>query len=446
MALHSEVNIFPGSGREIQRVQLVRFENWSELDFFRPASSEKAFECFQHIYRQYLIPAAHWVFGNLVMFRLVESVQVPQELMNRYADQTKDPLVVAAMALRRGVMVLGEKISFRDTPTEELWNRLQAEDCIRIVRGRLPITTIIPVGNGAGFLTESEPEAKLKVNASFFVMDPFDCATVYDHVGAPFGLLVKNGVVEQPPMFSREALLVRNDGSVTIESPRLQNLRVKIGNTTYIHGENASFYSRPDRARTPPGGKGLVIIGRRVVAVRNGRAPIPASGFVLCPRGGCSVKPGDTVTYEGMEDVQFGIQVGNSIVRNGVKTEKFISRFFNIKGIRRIAFPPSLYPLDFKKARAARIALGADRDGKPMLLWAEGAAKLGHVPGKDSCGASLSDMARICEELGMVNAVNLDGGGSAQILLNNVRSLWISDRNTDHSESERPIPLGLIIR
>ena len=96
--------------------------------------------------------------------------------------------------------------------------------------------------------------------------------------------------------------------------------------------------------------------------------------------------------------------------------------------------------------RAARIALGADKDGKPMLLWAEGAGKLGYVPGTGSRGASLSDMAQICSELGMVNAVNLDGGGSAQILLNNKRNLLISDRNADHTEAERPVPAALIIQ
>ena len=82
-----------------------------------------------------------------------------------------------------------------------------------------------------------------------------------------------------------------------------------------------------------------------------------------------------------------------------------------------------------------------------MILWAEGAAKFGYVPGKGSCGASLSEMSHLCSEMGMVNAVNLDGGGSAQILLHNERSLEISDRNRrDCSEAERPVPLGLIVR
>ena len=162
---------------------------------------------------------------------------------------------------------------------------------------------------------------------------------------------------------------------------------------------------------------------------------------------GCFLKKSIKVTYQGMENVRFGIQVGNSIVRDGVKTQKFISRFYNVREEGAVAFPPSLYPLDFEHARAARIAIGSDEEGNPMLLWAEGSAKLGHIPGMDSCGASLSEMAEICEAVGMRNAVNLDGGGSAQILADGRRRLWISDRTEeDFSESERPVPMGLVVR
>ena len=72
--------------------------------------------------------------------------------------------------------------------------------------------------------------------------------------------------------------------------------------------------------------------------------------------------------------------------------------------------------------------------------------KIGYVPGKHSRGASLSDMAGICLDCGMVNAVNLDGGGSAQILLGKRRLLEISDRKADGSQSERPVPNALIVK
>jgi len=146
-----------------------------------------------------------------------------------------------------------------------------------------------------------------------------------------------------------------------------------------------------------------------------------------------------------MEDIAFGIQVGNSILINGEKTLSFRSKFYNIRRFQPVPFPPSLYSPDFRRARAARIALGSDREGKPMILWAEGAPKVGYIPGQDSCGASLSEMADLCADLGMVNAVNLDGGGSAQILRYNQRSLLISDRKGTE-ETERPVPLGLMVK
>ena len=445
--MNSEILTFSYPDGEIQRVQVVCPDGWEDLEFLRPNSSENAFDGFCRIYEQFLIPAAPWVFGNIVMFRLPEGMEAPFPLETGYFGTVADPLTAAAIGLRRGVRIHGKKIWFRDEMTRKFWKQLEATDSVRIVRGKLPITTVIPVGREAGLLSETEPDAAMKVNANFFIMDPFDCATPYDHIGIPFGLLVKNGVVEQPPLFGREALLVRKDGSVRIEAPDVKNLHIRIGDEVFIHGANARFYSRPSHPAVLAR-KSLVIIGRKVAAIReDGLAHIPGGGFVICPKGDCSVKPGDTVTYEGMEDVLFGIQVGNSILRGGEKTGKFLSRFYNIYHLQPVPFPPSLYPMDFHKSRAARIALGADADGKPILLWAEGAAKIGHAPGKDSRGATLSDMAAFCADAGMVNAVNLDGGGSAQMLVAGKRALQLSDRDPEtHAETERPVPLALTVK
>ena len=445
--MHSEIRRYDRANGEIQQVHVARLEDWQDLQLLRPKPSDKALDSFQRIYRQFLVPAAPWVFGSLVMFRLPEGLEVPFSHDCGHYGTVSDPLTAAAIGLRRGVKILGKKVFFRDLQTEQFWKELKKRDCLRIVQGKLPITTMIPVGEEAGLLTESEPDAALKVNSFFFTMDPFDCATAYDHVGRPFGLFVKNGVVEQPPLFSREALLVGLDGSVRLGRPELKDLTIRIGSKIFRHGENCTVFSRPEYAWTPPGkGKRLVILGRRVEAVCDGGCVhIPGAGFVICTSDG-DVQPGDEVTYEGMEQIRFGIQVGNSTVCDGVPTARFQSRFFNVRGINRIAYPPSLYPLDYQKDRAARIAIGADGDGKPMILWAEGAAKIGHTPGVDSLGATLAEMAQICAEVGMVNGVSLDGGGSAQLLLGNRRSLKISDRTTDGGEMERPVPAALMVR
>ena len=424
----------------IQRVQLVRPDSWQDLDFLEPAFSEESIGCFSHIYRKFLVPGCPWLFGRMVMFWLPEDLE-------QGCGEYGDPLTAAAAVLTRGVRLdRKEKPGFRTEEAKILWQKLEARNALTVVSGKLPITTIIPISRRTGYLSRTEEGAAMKVNASFFIMDRFDCATVYDQVGTPLGLCVKDGVVKNPPLYGREALMVKKDGSVTVRPVELSQLRIRIGDEVYIPGENADIYTRPRRAKAP-GGKQLVIVGCRVAAVVNGHAAIPASGFVLRPKGECVAKPGDEVCYEGMEDITFGIQVGNSIMVGGEKTLSFRSKFYNLRGLEPVPYPPSLYPLDYENARAARIALGADREGKPMILWAEGAGKIGYVAGRDSRGASLSDMADICAEMGMVNAVNLDGGGSAQILLNNKRSLLISDRNSpDASEAERPVPLGLIVR
>ena len=446
--MESQIKTFTYPNGDIQRVQAVRLDSWAELDFLELAGSDRTLGRFSGIYRDFLVPSAPWLFGNMIMFRIPADLETLFPFETGAFGHVAQRLTAAAAALKAGVRIRSGKPRFKNPQVQAFWQELEKRDCVKIISGKLPVTTIIPLGERPGYLTETEPDAALKVNASFFIMDRFDCATVYDHVGTPFGLSVKDGVVTRPPLYGREALLVRDSGAVEIQPLDVGMLTFRINGQMLTPGENCRIFTRPHRARSPMGtAQTLVIVGNRVEAVGRGSLPVPASGFVLCPDVPMAVAPGEPVTYCGLEDVRFGIQVGNSILKDGIPTTEFLSSFYNIKKCEPIPFPPSLYPMDFDHARAARIALGADKDGHPMILWAEGAAKFGYVPGKGSCGASLSEMSRLCAHMGMVNAVNLDGGGSAQILLKNQRSLEISDRNReDHSQAERPVPLALIVR
>ena len=446
--MESQINTFIYPNGDIQRVQAVHLDSWESLNFLDLTGSPRTLDRFSGIYRDFLVPAAPWLFGSMIMFRLPQDLEADFPFDTGRYGHVAHRLTAAAAALKKGVKIVNGKPVFRNEQILAFWQALEQKNCLRIIRGKLPITTVIPLGEQPGYLTEIEPDAAMKVNASFFIMDRFDCATVYDHVGIPFGLCVKDGVVIRPPLYGREALLVHKDGSIEIRPMDAAALTLKIGNTALRPNHNCKIYTRPRHLRSPLNGKhSLVIVGDRVAAVGKGRLPVPASGFLLQTDKPFPVTPGDRVVYGGLEDVVFGIQVGNSILKNGIPTETFLSSFYNIKKLEPVPYPPSLYPMDFDHGRAARIALGADKDGKPMLLWAEGAAKFGYVPGKGSCGASLKEMSRLCAHMGMVSAVNLDGGGSAQILLGNQRSLEISDRNReDHSEAERPVPLALMVK
>lgn len=467
--MKSEVKVLTHENGEIQRVQAVHFDDWSQLEFLCLKQNsfdeqKKALQCFFDIYDIYLIPSCPWIFPQMIMFCIPEDMQLKDYVAGTKVEvndeevfvyesgrygKVVDPLTIASILLQEGVKLKGKTPVFKNTVAEHLYKELEVRGCIRIVCGKLPKTKVIPVGTSVGYLSEVEKEAKLKANANFFIMDPIDCATIYDQVGTPFGLCVKDGEVEFPPLYEREALLVEEDGTCYITRKDIKELMVEINDRTYVPGKNATIYTRPQKT-TSSDEKGLyaVIIGRRVVAVKmDGKLEIPASGFVMKVGRGANIEPGDKVTYHGLKDVQFGIQVGNSIIKNAVKTDRFISRFYDIHKFQRVSYPPSLYPMDFEKARAARMAVGADKEGKPVIFWAEGKGKLSYTPGEDSTGASLSEMADIAVTLGLRNAVNLDGGGSAQILLDNARSLHISDRKKeDNSDAERLVPLGLIVR
>lgn len=468
--MRSEIKTYSYPNGEIQRVQVVRMDDWSKLNFLylKQNSLEqqiRALECFRDIYQNYLIPACPWIFAQMAMFCLPDDVDI-REYMDASVEKNEnenegifqyrsekygtvsDPLTIASIWLQEGLKIKGGKPFFTNALAEKLYRELESRGCVHIVCGKLPKTQVIPVGKCAGYLSEKEKDAQMKVNANFFVMDPIDCASVYDQVGTPFGLCVKDGIIEQPPLFGREALMVEKEGASYISKIDLRDLLIEIKGKTYLPGKNATIYTRPEKTKTPES-KGLhvVIIGRRVVAIKKGgKVDIPAAGFVMEVRG-AKIQPGDEVTYHGLKDVEFALQVGNSILRKGVKTETFLSRFYNIYHLERVPFPPSLYPMNFEKARAARIGVGADKEGKPVLFWAEGKGKIEYKSGEDSTGASLSEMAEIAEELGLRNAINLDGGGSAQILINNQRALRISDRNKeDNSEAERLIPLALMVK
>lgn len=467
--MKSEVKVYDRGNGEIQRVQVVSWEDWSQLDFLflkqeDVTEQKKALQCFYDIYRNFLVPAKPWIFPQMVMFALPEEDAMYDVLMECAKDGMKveehvyyasekygnisDPLTIATILLQEGVKLRKGQPVFSNKSAERLYRELEARGFVHIVCGKLPKTKIIPVGHSVGYLSQAEETAKLKANAHFFIMDPFDCATVYDHIGTPFGLCVKDGVVEHPPLFHREALLIEKEGASYISAKDVEELIVEIDEKTYIPGKNATIYTRPKYTKTPDDNRvKVVVVGRQVVAVkRSGSVPVPAAGFVMSIKGG-KIAAGDLVTYHGLKDVKFGIQVGNSIIRKGVKTEHFISQFYNIYKLQRVPYPPCLFPMDFENARAARMAIGADAEGKPVLFWAEGAGKLGYKPGEDSKGATLVDMAEIAEDLGLRNAVNLDGGGSAQILVNGAKHLSISDRKTaDNSDAERLVPLGLLVK
>lgn len=430
---------------EIQRVQVVKAPSWDSLDFFSTSFSVEAFNSVVNTINRFQVQKYPFLYGTMVFFHIPEGVEVPIcENIGIYGDFNDKNIAASILFKKR--FKKGRFFPMNDGEKKFI-DELKDAGTFRVLKGLRSNVVTLPFSENIGFMSSAMPEAAVKVNSTFFIMDSYDCSTVYDIVGTPLGLCVKNGRVINLPLYEREALIVRNSG-ILVAMPLLKNLHFDIEGTEFVPGENCRIYERSDyRITKRTTGTDLVVVGTRVVAVKTGgKTDVPGGGFVLQTDKPVSfIKPCSEVNVKGFEDVSFAIQTGNSIMRDGVASGGFISKFYNIKKLVNIPYPPCFYPLDYENSRAARIAIGADKNKTPCLMWAEGSAKIGHIKGCDSRGASLKDMEDFCRDFGIENAINLDGGGSAQILVNNTRSLHISDRSEDGSETERAVPLGLYI-
>ena len=131
--MRSELRTFSYPGGEIQRVQLVRFENWADLDFLHPVPTTAALGCFSEIYDLYLVPARPWMFGTFVMFTVPEGMEVPFPRDTKKYGALADELTVAAAALQQGVKFVGDSPRFVNETIRAFWTELEKKDCLRIM-------------------------------------------------------------------------------------------------------------------------------------------------------------------------------------------------------------------------------------------------------------------------------------------------------------------------
>jgi hypothetical protein len=424
---------------EIQRVETVRGFTWDDLSFVTPPFAPSVIKALARLYRDYIIPKHPESYGTLVFFHIPEgSLFTLQPSHNVVLYDTQ----IQAKALFQTHLQTSE-FQFQEQILQNAWEDLRTRGLIEVVSGTGSGLSFLPVSGKIGFLSDISYGEVPVVNASFFLMDFSDCDSPYDVLGTPYGLMHHNGITLSPPLFGREALGVGQDGRVRIFHPTLRDVTVEIDGKRYHDGNGCTFHGRPAERTTPPSfGSDWVIVGNRVVAIHDGgETPIPMAGFVLSfPEKRRVVA--QTVQYHGFEQLRFGIQVGPALLTDGVQADKLVCPFFQPGGV--VPFPPTVYPLSFENGRAARIGLGCDANDSPVLVWVEGAGKLGHVKGKESAGASLAEFAAIGSELGLRQLVNLDGGGSAQIIHDGARKLRVADRVPgQNTEAERPVPNGL---
>lgn len=449
--IESKIDTIRYENGEMQRFQVVSGFAWNDLEFVQPPFSKEAFDELCRMYKIFVIPKHHEMYGAVLAFH------IPDDMKSPFSSETDEGVVfdrqlAASIGLRKLVREgkirrSGESLLIDDAKAKVFLEELEKRGWMSIAYGdKTDVVSILPVGEDLGYMSQVSPRPQFICNAHFFQMDVFDSDSPYDLFGTPYGMTVKNGIMIQPPLNGREALVVDMDGKVKITRPDVRDISMQIQGKTFTHGENCTIYRRPDTRQTPEEeGLDIVIVGDEVVSFHKGGGVfIPEGGFVLHTKEELSVEP-SPVVYLGFDNCLFAIQVGSSSVKDGEVMKGFESPFYNIYK-DSVPFPPTLYPLSYEKDRAPRMAICCDKDGDPVIVWAEGCSKLYYQFGKESCGASLLELGNYCTSIGLVNALNLDGGGSSEIFLNGKLMMHVSDRHADNSDAERPVPMGLLIR
>ena len=223
--------------------------------------------------------------------------------------------------------------------------------------------------------------------------------------GVPLGTLMINKKVYTGPIYDRVAMgifdngfdmarvqlrasVVTNKGGLKIDNinqPRM------LSTHTIVYTPDWGEYSPP----CPKYGKQIVISNGKLVKTSYGSNQIPKDGFVIVG----SQKNIDTIINAKRfkldikinpewQDVNHIISGGPYLVKNGdIYVDMTAQKLGSVGG------------------RNPRTAIGYTKDNNLIMLTADGREGA-------SIGLTLNELANLMKELGCVNAMNLDGGGS----------------------------------
>lgn len=313
---------------------------------------------------------------------------------------------------------------------------------IHVVRANLSKASLLPqlaVGDGDGFGLEPvgsiarRSRAVAAINGSFFSPKG----------GEPIGLLVLDGQIISSSYVNRSVFGIRHDGTCFIDNARLlAAVRMEREDKVFIANgvnQNASrdqivlytpHYGRRTRTVPDPSRREFAIAeDGTVLAAATGNMEIPRNGYVLSGQGKAIwnlkkfIRTGDrAVVYSELNGlwrgVKYAIGGGPTLVARGQ---------VNVTA-KEERFGPQI-----ASGRAPRTAIGYLGAKEVVLVTVDG--RQSH-----SVGMTLYELARYMRGIGVMDAINLDGGGSTTLVVGG-RTM-----NRPSGGSERPVNNALLLR
>ena len=307
---------------------------------------------------------------------------------------------------------------------------------------------------------------RIAFNTAFFLLEHNDFFSFHSALGESYGLFVQDGVIQRPPLYRRSAIFQRANGQWQTGMFSLEDVSIALPGGMVLMSESHSpqtmtgshifsfalntqaevtvytrLYGTASQGRvlgrTPiEGGRvELTIIDKRIVGWKaGGGLEIPQNGFVLSFFQGilasealATLRARPLVSYRFMrgehQDIVQALQVGPLLVQGGrsvitatrlAEEEFWVDREY-ADGRVEIGVVPTEFPDDVDRTRAGRVGLGVDREGKLVVVGAAGVERKARRLEADSHGITLAELADLLADAGVVEAVNLDGGGSTQV-------------------------------
>ncbi len=236
----------------------------------------------------------------------------------------------------------------------------------------------------------------------------------------PAGLLVLDGQIVSSSPYNRSVFGVRYDGTPFIDDARVRaSVLLENGRELPIHRVNhvakpdqltlyTSHFGKSTKTGIQPYRHEVAIdAAGTVIETSNGDLPIPKNGVVVSANGHAYrslfslLQPGSrALVYTKLsgvwEGVRYAVGGGPTILHNG--KVHVTARQEGFGG-------------HIASGRAPRTAIGYTRSGMTMMITVDGRKP------KHSVGCTLPELARIMAELGCIEAINLDGGGSSVMVI-----------------------------
>ena len=265
-----------------------------------------------------------------------------------------------------------------------------------------PIIASNTLSNKASITTMARKSNSIvAVNGAFFK----------PQTGCPLGTLMINGKIYTGPIYDRVAMGFLDNGfamdrlklDATLKKG-FDTLKIDNINQPRMISTNVVVYT-PDWGSyapiSPKYGTQIVVTNDKVTSITPARNSIPQDGYVIVgPQSKLSsLKIGDKVsldikTVPNWKNVNHIISGGPYLVKDG---EIFVDM--------------TAQKLGCIGGRNPRTAIGYTKDNHVIIITADGREG-------SSIGMTLTELARLMQSLGCINAMNLDGGGSTVMYVN----------------------------